>query len=645
MKSPIRTFANSPTPPQDLLDFVQLEVPYKYQGKLSVFVRRKLVTAVRLLWTFLKRPPHFADLHDRTFREFGEHLIAEKSARETCNDNLRYAWEVASIAHRLGYLAVEPAYIQWSGAAFVPKPKVTRRPAQYADGGGWDTDDLLQLFAILGNAKGNIGSVPCAMWWTVLVLFIMDSGAVLRECLALKWIDVELDQGTVQLGPKKVRLRDGTTAALEALKLFGQPNVFPPPSSATTAFQLVYRWLKRMLVEGGLQRRTSYPLDKLGKVKPSDAMLEQLAGLVVIRPPATPSEVPPMRPGRPGRISKGWRVYHPPESVEIRPEVHLSETMTVTEFFDLWLRPVILDTKEVTVTTTQKYTGSLAWWELITGNAPLGSVDDNLWAKFEAGLRSARFKRGELCEELPLSPVTQAGHKRTIRTILQRAAQKQLCRLPTMIIRSPRSDKKAAFTVEAARKMIAYLCTASPPASETPPGPGRRKNPVYPLRMPPQWWKAILSGMFYTGLRISEVMSLRWGMLVERADGLYLDVPSDAVPKTGKAINIGVHDCLKEALAEIGPWDSDELIFSWPGHLTYFASCHGRLQKEAGIAPILSPHAFRRTHATELGKTFLTQAIAAAQAGLNHASSRTTEDHYLSDELRAMAVRSLPRLW
>ena len=113
-----------------------------------------------------------------------------------------------------------------------------------------------------------------------------------------------------------------------------------------------------------------------------------------------------------------------------------------------------------------------------------------------------------------------------------------------------------------------------------------------------------------------------------------------------------VHPCLAEALEPLAehcfPLSTGQGRSRW--HQSAVVGCrrqveaeHEQLQRSAGLAEPLGFHAWRRTHAEELGQLGLGVAMDITRRALQHGSSETTRASYTAP-LHA-AVMWLPRLW
>jgi integrase len=317
----------------------------------------------------------------------------------------------------------------------------------------------------------------------------------------------------------------------------------------------------------------------------------------------------------------------------------LTPDLTLRQFFDLWMLPVLLEAQnDASAATKLLYRDALGWWETVTGDPPLSQIDEWTWSQFVSGLREARYKRGTFAQVRSLSATTQAKHQKAIRAILSRAEKRKLVAPFDCVVRKVETDVKASFSLAQARQIAAWLRM----------GPTKlQQQHQVGLGASHSWWLAFVACGFYTGLRSGELLALTWSMLQTKDDGPWLLVPAEAVQKTGKPYLKALHVCLAEALEGIGPRQPHEPILPWFRDYRQLVLMHEKLQVMAGIPPeqILSPHAWRRTFGTQIALTGLRQAQEAAQQGLAHSSVETTKGHYLQAIVEGTAIRMLPRLW
>lgn len=319
------------------------------------------------------------------------------------------------------------------------------------------------------------------------------------------------------------------------------------------------------------------------------------------------------------------------------PHSRLSSGMRLTEFFSEWYLPIVLvGERAVSESTIGEYRTSLAWWAKLTGDPPIAHIDEYVVADFVTRIRTATFSRGLATRQHLLSKWTSAKHCANIRYVLARCGptvdsarpgKALLSAVPRVPVRKPRhAAPKPCFGLTQARRIVAA-----------------RDKMVYPSHdwcTPAQWWLALLSLFFYTGLRSGTVLRLRWDWLSEREDGWWLDVPEHAVPKTHKATAKPLSGHAMQALEPLR--GHGDLLVPWPHCYEHLRRVHESLQTAAGVSPILSVQAWRRTHGNELARLGANYGSQLAQQSLDHSDSRTTENFYV--DVRSQLLRKLPSL-
>lgn len=339
------------------------------------------------------------------------------------------------------------------------------------------------------------------------------------------------------------------------------------------------------------------------------------------------------------------KAYHPDEDdgpLETDDGLEISDANTVREFFDRWFRPHVLD--EASQGTVTLYMDSLKYWELHTDNPQLAFITSATMIEWKRRMREeATYRRGKTSPEVRLKPYTIAKHLKNIRTILHRTGPERdpnrptaglLDKAPHLRISVPTASRpKSPFEIETARRII--QATASMP--------GTRRLPASATR---RFWYALIVVLYYTGLRLGTVLKLEFSMVERRRDGNWLAVPARIVEKTSKPVDKFLHP---EALAAIQLMrgiakPGAKLIFAWPHWKRHLNNRHDYLQRLARIAKEdrLSPHAWRRTHGTEMGRLGAKRGLKVAQQALDHADDRTTSSFYV--ELEPELIAMLPTL-
>lgn len=313
----------------------------------------------------------------------------------------------------------------------------------------------------------------------------------------------------------------------------------------------------------------------------------------------------------------------------VRP-AKLSAASTLREFFELWFLPVVLNgDTNAKLATVRSYESSLDWWERLTDDPPLASVDAYTLATLKTGLRAATWRRGPHAPARSLAPHSIAKHLKQLRAVLLRVGPTidralpsagLLDNAPFMRVATPkRQVPKPSMPLDAVRAVaIESLRIAAPD--------DRRE------------WFARVSLLFYTGARIGTAQAVGPGHVVERDGRKWLVVADDDV-KTGNALALPVHPELLAALERLTPRNG-----------RYFRQRHPRtlsrkfawLQKRAGLKTALGFHAVRRTHAEQMVAVGAASGQLAAQMALDHARADTTRQFYA--DARALLIDRLPKL-
>jgi integrase len=229
--------------------------------------------------------------------------------------------------------------------------------------------------------------------------------------------------------------------------------------------------------------------------------------------------------------------------------------------------------------------------------------------------------------------LTMAGPRYSPR---QRVAE-LLPRLPYVPPVEADFEPKPPYSLEQARQIAA--------------GCGKLSRPQLPNWIGTElWWKVRLGLFYYTGLRAGTVVSLCWSHVEERGGYLWLKVPK-ALVKTRKAIELPCHEQLADLLRQARdcrPSDSQptDVILPQACGYRHFVTLHSELQEAAGIAAAdrQSPHAWRRTHLSQIGELGAFRGLEFSRVAADHADGRTTEQHYVTQLVNQLRLR-LPTLF
>lgn len=321
----------------------------------------------------------------------------------------------------------------------------------------------------------------------------------------------------------------------------------------------------------------------------------------------------------------------------------LSSASTLSDVFERAFLPVWITGQSLDAKTETLYREALAWWVKLTGDPPVGSIDDLLIADFLRGLRDSPGRRSAC-----MSTWTVRKHATTISKLIdftgprsrdRRSRQNLgLVEFPPLVPR-PRAclePVRRVFSVDELRRMYAAC--------------DQMALPVIPGTATPAWWRSLLLACYSTGMRIGALMSLRWGdLILDAFDGRNYLRASGAVSKGGKGIAKYCPPELRESIESIRcssrPW-----IWRWSDakwEINWITRLLHRLQEKAGIPAERrwGFHGFRRANASAIA---LKGGMSLAQSSLGHGDIAVTQAHYVGDDVQrqllAAAVDALPSL-
>lgn len=315
----------------------------------------------------------------------------------------------------------------------------------------------------------------------------------------------------------------------------------------------------------------------------------------------------------------------------------LSAASTVREFWQDWYTPVVHVGEKGSKQKTIDESGvSVGWWEVLTDDPGLGSIDAYTLADLQDGLRGATFRKGPHAPVRVLRRATQVKHLKAIRAILERVGPTVDREKPSAglvehvpyyrILSVKRDAPGPSFTLDEVRAVVAAASRLADRAA-------RRE------------WLVRLGLLFYTGIRIGSCLAARSSMIAERNGRPWLVLPGDDV-KTGNTLAVPLHpeffSVLMKHIPETGS-GADVLLCPWGLHPRTLTTHHHALQELAGIKQPRGFHAYRRTHAEQMNLLGAGHAQLASQASLDHASKATTSEFY--SNARALLIDQLPKIF
>jgi integrase len=344
-----------------------------------------------------------------------------------------------------------------------------------------------------------------------------------------------------------------------------------------------------------------------------------------------------------------------------RPEL----AWRLREFYENWFRPR-RSRKWHSSETDRNYLSSIRYWEGITDDWRLvdflfdrhGADNQALdfteqlpeWGYSRRGVpRGDQIRIGRVSEYpsfTPLTSITGREHASRIAHIFRKAGPEPIednrQHYAELLTRAPRVevidgvfDEKAPFAWAIARQ-IAAAC-------------GRMKRPTCPAWLPVElWYRLRLGLLFFTGLRMGTIVRIEPSHVLSSDDYPLLKVPKELV-KTRKAIEMPIHaqlwTIIKEVLARRPP-DAGELLVPECCSRRTFLDLHRELQELAGVPEDLrqSPHAWRRTHLSQIYELGAGRGLEAAQVAADHSDGRTTAKSYVATIVNHFRLR-LPLLF
>lgn len=305
----------------------------------------------------------------------------------------------------------------------------------------------------------------------------------------------------------------------------------------------------------------------------------------------------------------------------------MAEQPTLSEFFTQFYKPIRIDAKKRDPKTLRSYEESLKLWNRLVGDIPIDQITDLVVAKFITDMSNLRGKK--VGTTMKASSIEK--HCTQLSTVLNMAG--------------PRSSSNRH-----GKGLITDVPVFDPPkAARTPP----RKNwtlpevramyaaadkmakPVVPCGDTPAWWRALIVGAYFLGLRIFALLNICFSMV---KDG-WLTVPSE-ISKGGKSSRHFVHPEAMDHFEKIKVEGSDHILLypNWKKGKRLLYDYLRKLQEHAGIAVErqFGFHSFRKTHTTVLASLTLegNQSIELASKSAAHASTDITTSFYIGEDVQ-----------
>lgn len=310
--------------------------------------------------------------------------------------------------------------------------------------------------------------------------------------------------------------------------------------------------------------------------------------------------------------------------------------VTLSAFYAGYVEPICL--ASAAPRNREQYQGTMRLWVALTGDPQLRVITNATCAAFVASLVSRVDGRYTRYPERGgrLSPNTVRKHCAVIGRCLSLAGEPSRSNrlgagllevvpwleAPPMVL-----DDPDGFTVAEVERVLEATRFAKRP--EKIPGVSA-----------PAWWAGLILFDHNTGLRLGELLALRWSWIREdEAGSSWLHVPAEFMKGRRRGRRVYLNRFALAALASIR--GERELIFPWPHCPSWLHECRLRILEAAGLPPErrFGFHGLRKRHITEVAM----QNAMAAQLTAGHTSARTTIDHYTMREVLVPALDALPQ--
>ena len=309
----------------------------------------------------------------------------------------------------------------------------------------------------------------------------------------------------------------------------------------------------------------------------------------------------------------------------------LSSKMTLAEFYKKWYIPNQLAPKARKQGTYDWYEKALEYWEKTMGKTPLTDTSKEQLNLFVVRMRQLKW-RGK-----PLTPAAIKKQCDALTILLNYVGPKSTnYRDAVELIPQPPAFPEIKVCKNITAKTptlreygrILHACVNH-----------KIKQPQLPNVTPNEWWYALFTFFYNTGLRYGDVINVaKWNM-IRVEDGLTsILIPSDN-EKEGHEKRIPLNSKVMEVLELIprNPRDPEEYIFNWPLSKGTFHDYRREIVQAAAV-PLKrgTCHAMRRLLATMTD-------TATAKLLLHHVDESVTRNNYQAAQANLRALESLPQ--
>jgi integrase len=337
------------------------------------------------------------------------------------------------------------------------------------------------------------------------------------------------------------------------------------------------------------------------------------------------------------------------------PSAAPSLEWTLRDYFESHYVPEILARREVAKASIERYWPLLDRFEEFAGeNFPLAEIDTKLVAKFREWLLARKIPGGLSGKLKTMSPGTVVGEMTRLRAMLRSLGPSRetgdgflnlLPRVPYVKCRRDQEHQKGLVELRLAPSVDDFQRWF-------------RAIDKWPVLSEQRALRALLAIGFYTGYRITAILSLQWRHIVKLPDpdGFWIDATQIPQSNRKRAIELPVHPRLMELL-QATRWGREDSITPDTPIITLGPSRKGgackvtryrglnvfhALQKLAGDTKLRPVKDWRAGHTRAIGEQGFRNAMQMASDSVGHSSVAVTSNHYWNAE--HMAVLLLPRL-
>jgi len=302
----------------------------------------------------------------------------------------------------------------------------------------------------------------------------------------------------------------------------------------------------------------------------------------------------------------------------------LSPTMTLGEFYEAYVEPNVLRPRQIKQRTLDQYQQSLGYWQKLTSDPPLASIDGNACSEFVCRVAKLHGRDGE-----PISPNTVRKHCVHLQRVIDLAGPKRrACRMAAELLdsvpyleRPPKREEEVenVFTLDEISAWLEACKHAAVPQLGVEPA---------------LWWRALIIWIYNVGTRIETTLLLEWSMI----QGDELVVPARII-KGNNGKRFPLNEAALRAAESVRT--ANKRLFFWPHGHSWLQENRRRILAKTEIPPErrFGFHAVRKL----LGTTLWEDDPAAAEKMLGHLGRDVTRRHYVHRKVVRKAIDKVPQ--